>query len=129
MQFSDDFEIRFEFECLEDKFSSGYLDLSDLLKNNKFTFGQFADFNEKEKTVNEEHDKDMYTIGDEIDSGDDAHETAIPPLEHDETEHAEDGSEQKGSIDEDDDFDEDLEDDEDDDEDDEEYIKKLEEQA
>jgi hypothetical protein len=125
MQFSDDFEIRFEFECVEDKFSSGYLDLSDLLKNNKFTFGQFADFNEEEKNKNEELDKDMYTIGDEIDSGDDAEEIAVAQLKgSDQPELVENGSDHKDSIDSDDEFDDDL-----DDEDDEEYIKKLEEQA
>ena len=38
MDFSDEFELRLEFECITDRFSSGYLNLSDLLKNNKFTF-------------------------------------------------------------------------------------------
>ena len=126
MNFSEDFELRFEFECQEDKFSSGYLNLSDLLKNNKFTFSQFGDFENKNKDVTPENKGEMYTIGDEVDSVEDSNEASnedphiqSTPIKLSETYNT--TSENNDNEEDDEEFDQELDDDE--------YFKKLEEDA
>lgn len=64
MEFSEEFELRLDFECVNDRFSTGYLNLSDLLKNNKFTFSGLDSFQENQ-TREEPHNPEMYSIGDE----------------------------------------------------------------
>ena len=57
--------MRLEFECITDRFSAGYLNLSDLLKNNKFTFSGLDAFQAKSSQKPKELEPEMYSIGDE----------------------------------------------------------------
>lgn len=67
MTFDEDFELRLEFESIEDRFSSGFLNLSDLLKINKFTASDFSSFGKTTAIEKPGELKDLYSIGDEED--------------------------------------------------------------
>jgi hypothetical protein len=129
VEFSEEFEIRLEFECITDRFSSGYLNLSDLLKNNKFTFSGLDSFQKPLKTE-DTHNPDMYSIGDDdeefqVENSQTQKKPEIKVKEEEgnkaEFEEIEEGELVEGEAD--------QEEFEGDDLDDEEYFKKLEEEA
>ena len=122
MDFSEEFELRLEFECITDRFSSGYLNISDLLKNNKFTFSGLDSFQEKASERVKEHDPNMYSIGDDDENEEEQYGVGNTNTTGEDKKQDKVKEFEEVSGDENDDFDNDeLDDDE--------YFKKLEEEA
>lgn len=140
MEFEEDFELRLEFESIEDRFSSGYLNLSDLLKINKFTASGFSSFGSQKKPDQSTPLTQMYSIGDEEDEDflkTDSEKISLSKSDKNSVDDIE-GFEISRDLDDlgddvDSETEENLEDDDDefdqDDMDDEEYFRRLENQA